>query len=464
MPEPTHLLLVDDEDALRAVMAERLTETGFKVTEAASGEQALEKLERFAFDVLVSDLRLPGIDGREVLAAALARYPGIIGIVVTGYGTVKDAVDAIKRGASDFISKPFQFEELLHVLESALEQRRLRTENAYLRQQLEQRDGLPGVVGRSQPMRDLCQMIETVAPSGATVLISGETGTGKEVVARAIHQTSPRRQQRFVALNCSAIPENLLEAELFGHARGAFTGAVATRQGRLEQADRGTLFLDEVGTMSAGLQTKLLRVLQEREFERVGDNRTIKVDVRVLAATNSELLKMVADGTFREDLYYRLNVIALTLPPLRDRKEDVPLLVQHFIRKFAARDGHSGDGPDVMVSQDGMRRLMAYAWPGNVRQLENAVERALILRGTRPQVDVADLPPEIQAVPVEAAPTLDLPEVGVDLPQLVGRIERDLISRALARTDGNRADAARLLGLKRTTLVEKLKRLPELSN
>jgi len=465
LPEPTHLLLVDDEDALRTVVAERLTDAGFKVTEASSGEQALENSNGLAFDVIVSDLRLPGIDGREVLAAALQRYPGIIGIVVTGYGTVKDAVDAIKRGASDFISKPFQFEELLHVLESALEQRRLRSENQYLRQQLEQRDGLPGVVGRSQPMRDLCQMIETVAPSGATVLISGETGTGKEVVARAIHQTSPRRQQRFVALNCSAIPENLLEAELFGHARGAFTGAVAARQGRLEQADRGTLFLDEVGTMSAALQTKLLRVLQEREFERVGENRTIKVDVRVLAATNSELLKMVAEGTFREDLYYRLNVIALQLPPLRDRKEDVPLLVQHFIRKFVARDGTGGlDVPDVMVSQDGMRRLMAYAWPGNVRQLENAVERALILRGTRAQIDVSDLPPEIQAVPVESAPTLDLPEVGVDLPELVGRFERDLISRALARTEGNRADAARLLGLKRTTLVEKLKRLPELSN
>ena len=461
MPEPIHLLLVDDEEALRTVMGERLAEAGYAITEASSGEQALDKLERFAFDVLISDLRLPGIDGREVLDAALQRYPGIIGIVVTGYGTVKDAVDAIKRGAADFISKPFQFEELLHVLESALEQRRLRSENAYLRQQLEQRDGLPGVVGRSQPMRALCQMIETVAPSAATVLISGETGTGKEVIARAIHQTSPRRQHRFVALNCSALPETLLEAELFGHARGAFTGAVTARQGRLETADRGTLFLDEVGTMSPALQTKLLRVLQEREFERVGENRTIKVDVRVLAATNSDLQKMVSDGTFREDLFYRLNVIALHLAPLRDRKEDIPLLVQHFIRKFASRDGQTGE--DVMVSQDGMRRLMAYAWPGNVRQLENAVERALILRGTRTQIEVGDLPPEIQAMPVETAPSLDLPEDGVDLPALVGRIERDLIGRALTRTEGNRADAARLLGLKRTTLVEKLKRLPDLS-
>ena len=463
MAEPIHLLLVDDEDALRTVMAERLAEEGFAITEASSGEQALDKLERFAFDVLIADLRLPGIDGREVLDAALQRYPGIIGIVVTGYGTVKDAVDAIKRGAADFVSKPFQFEELLHVLESALEQRRLRSENAYLRQQLEQRDGLPGVVGRSRPMRELCQMIETVAPSAATVLISGETGTGKEVIARAIHQTSPRRQHRFVALNCSAIPETLLEAELFGHARGAFTGAVATRTGRLEQADRGTLFLDEVGTMSAALQTKLLRVLQEREFERVGENRTIKVDTRVVAATNSDLARMVADGTFREDLYYRLNVIALQLPPLRERKEDIPLLVQHFIRKFASRDETDGEDHQVMLSQDTLRRLMAYAWPGNVRQLENAVERALILRGTRTQVEMADLPPEIQAVPVEAAPSLDLPESGVDLPALVHRIERDLIGRALVRTEGNRADAARLLGLKRTTLVEKLKRLPELT-
>jgi transcriptional regulator with GAF, ATPase, and Fis domain len=310
----------------------------------------------------------------------------------------------------------------------------------------------------------LTQMIETVAPSGATVLVTGETGTGKEVVARAIHQTSPRRNQRFVALNCSAIPENLLEAELFGHARGAFTGAVAARQGRIEQADRGTLFLDEVGTMAMPLQQKLLRVLQEREFERVGENRTIKVDVRVLAATNSDLQKMVQDGSFREDLYYRLNVIPLTLPPLRDRKEDVPLLVQHFIRKVMQRDGHPADAPEVLVSQDAMRRLMAYAWPGNVRQLENAVERALILRGARPQIDVQDLPPEVQAVAVESAPSLDLPDEGVDLPSLVTRIERDLIARALSRSSGNRADAARMLGLKRTTLVEKLKRMPELNS
>jgi two-component system response regulator AtoC len=463
VPESAHLLLVDDEDGLRTVMAERLADAGYTVTEASSGEQALEKLGRFAFDIIICDLRLPGIDGRQVLAEALQRYPGIIGIVVTGFGTVKDAVDAIKAGAADFISKPFQFEELLHVLESALEQRRLLSENAYLRQQLEQRDGLPGVIGQSPAMRAVCQMIEAVAPSASTVLITGETGTGKEVVARAIHQTSPRRHHRFVALNCSAIPETLLEAELFGHARGAFTGAIATRQGRLEQADHGTLFLDEVGTMSIGLQQKLLRVLQEREFERVGENRTIKVDVRVLAATNSDLGAMVAAGTFRDDLFYRLNVIPLRLPPLRERAEDVPALVQHFVRKVMARDAQD-DGPDVLVSQDAMRQLMAYTWPGNVRQLENAVERGLILRGSRPQLELSDLPPEVQAVPVEAAPIVDLPEDGIDLPTVVARIERDLIGRALSRTGGNRADAARVLGLKRTTLVEKLKRLTDRPN
>ena len=247
---------------------------------------------------------------------------------------MKDAVEAIKRGAWDFVSKPFQIDELLHVLDSALEQRRLKSENAYLRAQLEERYRFEGIIGKSRPMARLFQLLETVAPTNSTILITGETGTGKEVVARAIHHNSPRRMHRFVALNCSAIPETLLEAELFGHVRGAFTGAIGNRQGRLEQAHKGTLFLDEVGTMSPALQMKLLRVLQEREFERVGDSHTIKVDVRVIAATNSDLGRLVAEGQFREDLFYRLNVIPVQLPPLRERKEDIPLLVQHFLEKF----------------------------------------------------------------------------------------------------------------------------------
>jgi DNA-binding NtrC family response regulator len=470
-----HLLLVDDEDALREVVAERLADEGFEVTQAADGEAALKALDGFAFDVIVSDLRLPGVDGRQVIDAALSRYPDIVAIVVTGYGTVKDAVDVIKRGAADFIAKPFQFDELMHVLTNALEQKRLKSENAYLHQQLDERFGLGSMAGKSAPMRALFQLIETVAPTNATILISGETGTGKEMVARAIHQTSPRHRERFVAINVSAIPETLLDAELFGHVRGAFTGAVALRQGRLEQADKGTLFLDEVGTMPMALQMKMLRVLQEREFERIGDTRTVKVDVRIVAATNADLTKMVKDGTFREDLYYRLNVISVHIAPLRERPEDIPLLVQTFIQKLssARRSGSSdvrgggstdvrGGGsldPPVTVSQEAMRRLMSFSWPGNVRQLENAVERALALLGSRAQIEVTDLPPDLQAVEEDPVkPSLDLPEQGVDLPALVAQIEKEMIDRALARTDNNKGAAARLLGLKRTTLVEKLKR------
>ena len=329
-----HLLFVDDEPALRSLMAERLGERGFEVVEADGGEKAIHLLEQFAFDVVITDLRMPGIDGTRVIETALERYPDIVGIVITGYGTMKDAVDAIKRGASDFIAKPFQFDELMHVLQKAIEQRRLKSENAYLRSQLVERYQFAGILGHSRAMRELFQLLETVSRSSSTILITGETGTGKEVVARAIHHSSPRRAHRFVALNCSAIPETLLEAELFGHVRGAFTGAVGTRQGRIEQAHKGTLFLDEVGTMSSALQMKVLRAVQEREFERVGDNETIKVDVRFIAATNSDLAKMVADGTFREDLYYRLKVIPIQLPPLRERRDDISLLVTHFLEKF----------------------------------------------------------------------------------------------------------------------------------
>jgi DNA-binding NtrC family response regulator len=434
-------------------MAERLSTRGFEVVEAESGERALELLEQFAFDVLITDLRLPGIDGTQVIEAARERYPGIVAVVITGYGTVKDAVAAIKRGASDFVAKPFQFDELLHVLDKSMEQRRLASENAYLRSQLEERYQFGGILGRSRPMQALFQLLETVAQSSSTILVTGETGTGKEVVARAIHHNSPRRAHRFVAINCSAVPETLLEAELFGHVRGAFTGAVAARQGRFEQAHKGTLFLDEVGTMSSALQMKLLRALQEREFERIGDNTTIKVDVRVIAATNSDLARMVAEGSFREDLYYRLNVIPVQLAPLRDRRDDIPLLVKHFLEKFAA-------GRQMQVSQGAMRAMMAQHWPGNVRQLENTIERAVALSAGRTELDVADLPPEMQAQPQQVTPpTFDFPEDGLDLPAYLSSIERDLIQRSLQRTGGNRNRAAELLRIKRTTLVEKLKRM-----
>jgi two-component system response regulator PilR (NtrC family) len=326
-----------------------------------------------------------------------------------------------------------------------------------LRSQLEDRYRIDGLVGRSAVMRNLFQLLETVAATSSTILITGETGTGKELAARAIHHGSPRRANRFVALNCSAIPETLLEAELFGHVRGAFTGAVGTRQGRLEQAHKGTLLLDEVGTMSPALQSKLLRVLQEREFERVGDSHTIRIDVRIIAATHSDLARMVRDGTFREDLYYRLNVIPVKLPPLRDRRDDIPLLVQHFLQKLGTEQVPPRA---VTMSQEALRRLMAYPWPGNVRQLENIVERALAFSQGRSQIDVGDFGPEIQAAsaePDEVSPWF--PDEGMDLERYIEGVELTLIKRSLERTHGNKVQAAKLLNLKRTTLIEKLKRL-----
>jgi DNA-binding NtrC family response regulator len=454
---PKHLLLVDDEGPLREAVGDRLVEVGFEVVQAANGEEAIARLSDFAFDILITDLRLPGVDGRVVVQTALDRYPDIIAIIVTGYGTVQDAVEAIKQGAADFVTKPIQFDALLHVIHSAVEQRRLRSENAYLRAQLEERYRLDGLVGKSRVMRDLFQLLETVAQSSSTVLVTGETGTGKELAARAIHHNSPRRTQRFVAINCSAIPETLLEAELFGHVRGAFTGAVATRQGRFEQAHRGTLFLDEIGTMSPSLQAKLLRVLQSREFERVGDAHPVRVDVRVIAATNSDLAKMVEQGAFREDLYYRLNVIPIHVPALRERREDVPLLVQHFIERLC----HEQTPPraPMTVSQEAMRLLMSFPWPGNVRQLENTVERAIALSPGRAQIEVKDLPPDVQRA--AAAPELSavlFPDGGIDFDAYVATIERALIRQSLERTHGNKRQAAKLLNLKRTTLIEKLKR------
>jgi DNA-binding NtrC family response regulator len=455
---PLHLLLVDDEAPFREVIAERLGEQGFQVEQAGTGEEAVVRLNDFAFDILITDLRLPGVDGRQILDEAFSRYPDIIAIVITGHATVREAVEVTRLGAEGFITKPFQFEELMHELAVAMEKRRLRAENAYLRAQLHDRFKLDGMIGRTPIMMQLVELLRTVAVTSSTVLISGETGTGKEVAARAIHDASPRRQQRFVASNCSAIPETLLEAELFGHARGAFTGAVANRQGRVEQANRGTLFLDEVGTMSPSLQAKLLRVLQSREFERLGDSQTIRVDVRVLAATNSDLKNMVEAGTFREDLFYRLNVIPVRVPALRERRADIPLLAQHFLDRLAADAVPARNR--VTIAQDAQQALMAFHWPGNVRQLENVMERTLALSPGRSQITATDLPEEIVAAHgAPMAETLAIPDHGVELESLVTNFEHTLIRRALEHTGGNKRQAADLLHIKRTTLIEKLKRL-----
>lgn len=457
-PVVQHLLLVDDEDGFREVVAERLQESGYRVEQASTGESALERLSEFAFDVVITDLRLPGVDGRQILDEAFARYPDIIAIVITGFGGVREAVEVTRLGAEGFLTKPFQFEELVHALNTATEKRRLKSENAYLRAQLQDRFKIDGIVGRTPIMLELFELLRTVAATQSTVLITGETGTGKELAARALHDASPRRNQRFVAINCSAIPETLLEAELFGHVRGAFTGAVANRPGRIEQANRGTLFLDEVGTMSPALQAKLLRVLQSREFERVGDSQTIKVDVRVVAATNSNLKKMVAEGTFREDLFYRLNVIPIRVPPLRERRADIPLLAQTFLDRFA-KESVPARGK-VTTTQDAQQALMAFDWPGNVRQLENVIERAFALSPGRQQIHASDLPTEFRRLPVSVDPAdYMLPDTGLDLDHTVSRFEHTLIQRALERTGGNKRQAADLLKLKRTTLIEKLKRL-----
>jgi DNA-binding NtrC family response regulator len=454
-----HLLLVEDEPLLRETIAEQLANRKYRVEQAGSAEAALTRLAEFAFDVVVTDLRLPGMDGTAVVEGAVDLYPEIVAIVITGFSTIKIAVEAIKRGAADFVAKPFQIEELLHALDGAFDKRRLKSENAYLRAQLDNRHRFEGIVGKSEAMARLFHLLETVAATSSTILITGETGSGKEVVARAIHHNSPRRSHPFIALNCSAIPETLLEAELFGHVRGAFTGAIGNRQGRVEQAHKGTLFLDEVGTMSPALQVKLLRVLQEREFERIGDVNTTKVDVRVIAATNGDLRRMVADGQFREDLFYRLNVIPVAVPPLRDRREDIPLLVQHFLEKF--RESAPAAAQEAMtVSQEAMRRLMSFHWPGNVRQLENTVERAVAIGAGRSQIDVGDLLPElVHSDGSRFSAALSLPDEGLDLDAFVASVERELIQRSLERTGGNKGQAARLLHLKRTTLVEKLKRL-----
>src|SRR5687768_3319656 len=364
--QPSVLVVEDDVD-LRRTISESLESEGFAAAQSPDATDAIERLKAFAYDAVVIDLHLPDASGMDVLDEAVSRYPEIRAVVITGFGGVTEAVDAMKRGAVDFLIKPFQLTQLARVLQAAVEQRRLREENAELRAQLRDRFRFDNIIGRDSTMQQLFSTLELVAPMNSTVLIQGETGTGKELIARTIHHHSSRADQKFVAFNSAAIPENLAEAELFGHVKGAFTGAISSRVGRFELAHHGTLFIDEVASMSLPLQAKLLRALQEREVERLGDSKPMKVDIRVIAATNIDLKKMVKDGNFREDLYYRLSVIPVTLPPLRERREDIPLLAQHFVQK-ACRDNSL---PTKTIDQAAMRILMSYSWPGNIRQFEN---------------------------------------------------------------------------------------------
>ena len=450
------VLVVDDEEDLRKAIVDILTLDGFEVDQAGSAEESAEKLSQTAYDVLITDHNLPGKTGVELLEESLVRYPEIIGIIITGYGTIETAVNAIKKGAYNYLTKPFKLVELPVMVRKGLKERHLRFENQYLRKQLDERYGFDNIIGTGRGMKRIFELVETIAGLTSTVLIQGETGTGKELIAKAIHFNSQRKDQKMVSINCGAIPENLLESELFGHVKGAFTGAVQTRIGRFEQANGGTIFLDEIGNMPLALQVKLLRVLQEREFERVGGNNTVKVDVRIIAATSSNLEQMVKDGTFREDLYYRLNVIPIDLPPLRDRREDIPLLVQRFIEHFC--ETHKLDLKTI--SPHVLKALMAYDWPGNVRQLENIVERMVALTANRPAILPADLPGEIQnRDSLNFVPLIEIPEGGISFQDVVTDMERELIVQSLRKTNGNKKLAAKLLNLKRTTLIEKIKRI-----
>lgn len=454
--EKETVLVVDDEVELRSAIESYLTQEGYEVRAASSGEEALDLLKTLPFDMMITDMKLPGIDGTRVLQEALTLYPELIGIIITGYGTIESAVQAMKKGAYDYIAKPFQLVEISLVVKQALERRRLKEENAYLKTQLKEKYRFESIVGNSKPMQDVFQLVETISATNSTVLITGETGTGKELIAKAIHFNSQRRDQKIVSINCGAIPENLLESELFGHVKGAFTGAHQTRIGRFEQAHKGTIFLDEIGNMSQTLQVKLLRVLQEREFERVGGTETVKVDVRIIAATSANLKDMADRNEFRSDVYYRLNVIPIQLPSLKDRREDIPLLAKHFIKKYC----QNSNLELKTVSQEAMKMLMNYSWPGNIRQLENAIERAVALVGLRNIILPSDLPHEVQKTNSNLfISEIYIPDEGVNFNTEVSCLERELILQSLKKSGGNKKQAAKLLNLKRTTLIEKLKRL-----
>lgn len=455
-PTKPHILVVDDEDDLRQLIAQHLTLEGFTVECACSAEEAAERLARTAYDVVVTDLMLPGKSGVALLEETLVRSPETIVIMMTRHASIETAVEAMKKGAYNYLAKPFKLIELPIMIRKGLKETHLRHENEYLQTQLRERYSFENIIGTGPAMHRIFELIEAVAGLTSTCLINGETGTGKELIAKAIHFNSPRRNQKMVSIKCGAIPEQLLESELFGYVKGALTGAGETRIGRLEQADHGTIFLDEIGNMPLTVQMKLLRVLQERECERVGGSETIKLDVRIIAATSTNLERMVAQKTFREDLYYRLNVIPINLPPLRQRREDIPLLVQSFVQNFCSRQGleHKTVSPQVMKS------FMAFEWPGNVRQLENTVERVVALTAKRTVIMPKDLPLQLEAKPpLSPLGIIQLPDDGINFQRVVGDMERELIIQSLRRTNGNKKMAAKLLNLKRTTLIEKIKRI-----
>ena len=448
------ILVVDDESKIRDHFSEFLGKEGFDIDTAENGQVAIKKIDESFYDVVLIDLNMPKVDGMTVLRHLVENEPESIGIILTGYASVRNAVEAMKAGAFDYLAKPAKIEEVLIVIRRAIEFRDLRRENYALKRQLKKKYKFKNFIGDTPSMNKVFRTIEKVADTDSTILILGESGTGKELVARAIHYHSARRDKPLIPVNCGAIPEELLESELFGHEKGAFTNAIRTRIGRFEMANGGTIFLDEIAEMSPHLQVKLLRVLQEQEFERLGGTRTIRCDVRIIAATNKNLEQAVEKGKFREDLYFRLNVIPIQLPPLRERKNDIPLLVNHFLEQMNKAKNKKIRGMEKEV----LEALEAYDWPGNVRELENVIERMVILADGE-YITVSDLPEKIAVH--RRRPDIsvtELPEEGVSLSQAVNQYERQLIISALEKTGWVKNRAAKLLRMNRTTLVEKIKK------
>jgi len=447
------LLLVDDEVNARDALALALRRDGYNVLTAADGEQGQEKLDNYPVDVLITDMKMPGMSGLELLQYARGNYPDVMVVMITGYGSIESAISAMKDGAFDYITKPIKLDEVRMTIVKAIEKRSLLIENLLLKRQLKGKYTFKNIVGSSPAMHVVFSMMEKIVDSDSTVLITGESGTGKELVAKALHYNGPRKDKAFVAINCAAIPNELLESELFGHIKGSFTGAVSNRTGRFELAHNGTIFLDEIGSMNLSLQGKILRAIQEKEIERVGGGKTMKVDVRVISATNADLVGAVKAGTFRDDLYYRLNVIPIHLPALRGRAEDIPLLVAHFLKKCNEKQRKNVKGLAAGV----LDKLLAYHWPGNIRELENVIERAVTLTSDE-YIEDSELPPDIRGIAVQAG-SAPMSDNGTDFTKEVENFETALIKSAMKKAGGVKSKAAELLNIKRTTLVEKAKRL-----
>ncbi|MFO1518458.1 MAG: sigma-54 dependent transcriptional regulator [bacterium] len=447
------ILVVDDENQIVRALERFLTEKGYEVVPAESFDGGLSALQRENLDAALIDLKLGDQSGIELIRKIKKNQPEIVCMIVTGYATIDSAIEAVRAGAYHYLTKPFRLEDVENLLKQALESRKVKQENRLLKQQVSSRFGMKNLIGVSEPMKEVYSLIDKVADTDSTVLILGESGTGKELVARAIHTRSRRSERPLIAVNCGAIPEELLESELFGHVKGAFTGAVATRPGRFEMADGGTIFLDEIGDMSPKLQVKILRVLQERKFEPVGSSRTVESDVRIITATNKNLEKAVKERQFREDLYYRLHVIPIHLPPLRERKSDVALLADYFLTQFSKENGCA----KPRLTDGALDAFLRYSWPGNVRELENVIERLVILKKDG-EITAEDLPLCMAANNSHIVTEVHIPEDGLDFKNVVNDFENKLIVKALEKTGWNKNRAASLLKLNRTTLVEKIKK------